>query len=80
MATPNQLSQVDKDVQTAIATTDKMIPIATFKKLLGSAAAGLSNTEIEHIRDLEYRLGNIIFDAWLRNRNSPPNIAEAAEN
>jgi hypothetical protein len=48
------------------------IPISEFKKLLGSAASGLSDSEIERLRDLEDRLADIVFDSWLRNRNPQP--------
>jgi hypothetical protein len=56
-----------------------MIPINEFKKLLGTAASGLSDAEIEHIRNLEVRLADIIFDVWLRKRNSQPEIAKKPE-
>jgi len=55
------------------------IPIAEFKKLLGPAAAELSDSEIERLRDLEDRLADIVFDSWLRNRNSQPGVAKVSE-
>jgi hypothetical protein len=55
------------------------IPILEFKKLLGPAASGLSDSEIEHLRDLEDRLADIVFDAWLRDRNSQPKVACLSE-
>jgi hypothetical protein len=55
------------------------IPIPEFRKLLGSAASGLSDSEIEHLRDLEDRLADIVFDSWLRNRNSQPGVAKLSE-
>jgi hypothetical protein len=60
-------------------TSAKMIHLHEFKKLLGADASDLSDAEIERIRDLEYRLADIVFDAWLRKRNSTPEIAEASE-
>ena len=36
-----------------------------FKKLPGSAASGLSDSEIEHLMDLEDCLADIVFDSWL---------------
>jgi hypothetical protein len=57
-----------------------MIPFDEFKKLLGSEAEGLSDVEIERIRDIEHRLADIIFDAWLQERNSPPEVAHLREN
>ena len=56
-----------------------MIPVPEFKKLLGAAAEGLSDAEIERIRDMEDRLADIVFDAWLRERNQPPQIAHSLE-
>lgn len=53
-----------------------MISFDEFKKLLGPAADGLSDADIEHIRDIEYRLADIVFDDWLRKRNELPPIAE----
>jgi hypothetical protein len=55
------------------------IPISEFKKLLGSAAAGLSDSEIERLRDLEDRLADIVFDSWLRKRNPQPGTAELSK-
>ena len=56
--------------------SDKKIPVREFRKLLGKAAIGLSDAEVEHMRDLADRFANIVFDAWLRERNSPPNVVE----
>lgn len=55
------------------------IPIPEFKKLLGTAASGLSESEIEYLRDWEDRLADIFFDWWLRKRNSRPEVAELPE-
>ena len=55
------------------------IPISEFKKLLGSAAAGLSDSEIERLRDLEDRLADIVFDSWLRDRNPQSKMATLSE-
>lgn len=49
-----------------------MIALDEFKKLLGNAAEGLSDAEIESIRELEYRIADAVFDVWLRERNSSP--------
>lgn len=56
-----------------------MIPIHEFKKLLGAAATDLSDVEIERLRDLEDRLADILFDAWLRKRNQQPDVAKKSE-
>jgi hypothetical protein len=55
------------------------IPIPKFKKLLGPAASGLSDSEIEHLRDLEDRLADIVFDSWLRNRNPQQIMVKLSE-
>jgi hypothetical protein len=55
------------------------ISISEFKKLLGSAASGLSDAEIERLRDLEDRLADIVFDSWLRNRNPQPGMAKLSD-
>jgi hypothetical protein len=49
-----------------------MISLGEFKKLLGKAAEGLTDAEIEGIRALEYRVADATFDIWLRDRNSTP--------
>jgi hypothetical protein len=49
-----------------------VISLDEFKKLLGTAADGLSDAEIEKIRELEYRIADATFDIWLRERNSTP--------
>ena len=46
-----------------------MISFREFKKLLGSAALNLSDVEIKRIRELEYQLADVLFDAWLQERN-----------
>jgi hypothetical protein len=56
-----------------------MIPLHEFKKLLGSAASALSDAKIERLRDIEDRLADIVFDAWLRKRNSQPEMANIPE-
>lgn len=56
-----------------------MIPFLEFKKLLGDAGTILSNEEVESIRDTEERLADILFDSWLRKRNSPAEIVKSDE-
>jgi hypothetical protein len=58
---------------------DPKIPLVEFKKLLGTLASGRSEAEIEQMREIEYRLANIIFDSWLRNRKRPPELAEISD-
>jgi hypothetical protein len=47
-----------------------MIPLPTFRKLLGSAAEGLSEEEVAAIRDIEYQLADAIIEFWLRKKHS----------
>lgn len=47
-----------------------MIPLHEFITLLGPAAAGLTDAEIERIRDVEYGFADAIFEMWLRERNA----------
>ena len=56
-----------------------MIPLPEFKKLLGTTATDLPAADIERLRDLEDRLADIIFDAWLRKRNQHPDVADKSE-
>ena len=48
-----------------------VIPLPEFKKLLGTAADRLSDGEIEHIRNLQDRLAEVVFEMWLEYRNGP---------
>lgn len=47
-----------------------MIPLSKFKKQLGEAAQNLTNEEIELIYNTQYKLVEIIFDKWLREKNT----------
>ena len=47
-----------------------MIALNKFKKLLGKAADGLTDKQIEEIRDLEYRIADAILDKWRREQGS----------
>ena len=49
-----------------------MMSLETFKKLLGKAADGLSDAEIESIRELEYRIADAAFGMWIRERKTAP--------
>jgi len=46
-----------------------MISIPEFKKLLGESAQGLSDKEIEEIRDAQRSMAEIVFEHWQNNRN-----------
>ncbi len=58
---------------------DSKIPIPEFKQLLGGFAIGLSEVEIEGLRDWEDRLADIFFDSWLRKRNRAPGLEESSD-
>ena len=45
-----------------------MISIEKFKKLLGSEAQNLTDKEIEQIRNDQYKLADILFDMWRKNK------------
>ena len=47
-----------------------MIPLEEFKKSLGTLADTLSDEEILDAQERMDRLANIVFDMWLRKRNS----------
>jgi hypothetical protein len=47
-----------------------MLPMQEFKRLLGTLANGRSDEEIREMQIRMDRLGNIIFDSWLRHRNT----------
>ena len=47
-----------------------MISLSTFKKQLGKDAQDLTNEEIELIYNTFYKLVEIIFDKWLREKNT----------
>jgi len=47
-----------------------MIPLEEFKKSLGPLADTLSEEEILALREKLDRLADIVFDSWLRERNS----------
>ena len=54
-----------------------MIPVDKFRDLLGKEAKGMTDKEIEKVRDLEYQVADAVFDLWLRERNTyPPKIPQ----
>lgn len=48
-----------------------MIPLDEFKASLGPLAHTLSEEQIRDMRELMDRLADIVFDAWLRDKNKP---------
>lgn len=58
-----------------------MLELFEFIQLLSPTARGLSDKEIERIRDVEYGFANAIFEMWLRDRNAlSTNGIEATKN
>jgi hypothetical protein len=41
-----------------------MISLAKFKELIGEEAEGLTDAEIEEIRDAQYKFARLAFDKW----------------
>jgi hypothetical protein len=48
-----------------------MLPLSDARKLLGPAAANLSDEEIRRIQERVIALGHIIFERWLKHRQPP---------
>lgn len=55
------------------------IPLPEFRKLLSEAAIGLSDAELEKLREWEERFADIFFDWWLRKRNREVGLPESPE-
>lgn len=45
-----------------------MISLAKFKELLGDEAIGLTDEEIEEIRDAQYKFARLAFDKWAQEK------------
>ena len=45
-----------------------MISLPKFKEILGEEAQGLSDEEIEQIRDAQYQFAKLAFDKWAREK------------
>ncbi len=45
-----------------------MISLSKFKKLAGKDAQGLTNKEIERIRDAQYQFAELAFDIWMKEK------------
>jgi hypothetical protein len=56
---------------------DKKIPCVEFRRLLGKAATGLSDAEVERMRDWSDRMADFVFDYWLRKRNGKHYLLKA---
>lgn len=51
-----------------------MISLSKFKKLLGAEANGLTDEEIEHIRDVQYQFARLAFDKWEKEKKPITNF------
>jgi hypothetical protein len=47
-----------------------MIPFEDYKRLLGSSAQDMKDEEIERLRNLQYQWADMIFDTWIKGKNS----------
>lgn len=47
-----------------------MISFEDYKRLLGSSAQDMKDEEIERLRNLHYQLADMIFDTWIKGKNS----------
>ncbi len=45
-----------------------MISLEKFKDLLGEEARGLTDEEIEEIRDAQYKFAQLAFDEWVQEK------------
>lgn len=45
-----------------------MFSLSKFKNLLGKEAQGLSDEEIEQIRDAQYQFARLAFDRWAEEK------------
>ena len=46
-----------------------MISLSKFKELMGDEAQGLTDEEIEAIRNAQYQFAKLAFDKWARERD-----------
>ncbi len=46
-----------------------MISLPKFKELLGDEAQGLTDEEIERIRDAQYQFARLAFEKWAGDKN-----------
>jgi len=46
-----------------------MISLPTFKKILGEEAQGLTDQQIEQIRDTQYQFARLAFYKWAKEKN-----------
>ncbi len=45
-----------------------MITLSKYKELLGDEAQWLTDEEIEHIRDIQYRFAELAFEFWMSKK------------
>jgi hypothetical protein len=46
-----------------------MISLLKFKEILGEEARGLTDQEIEEIRDAQYKMAELAFEFWQKARH-----------
>ena len=51
-----------------------MIPLSTYREKLGEKSAKMSDAELEKLRDLQYKLADIIIDMWIEKFKGSPGV------
>jgi hypothetical protein len=47
-----------------------MISLEQFRKLLGKSGENMNDIQIEHIREAQYQIAEIVFKMWQEKRKS----------
>ena len=50
-----------------------MLSLSEYKKILGENAQGMTDEEIEELRDAHRNLAEIVFEHWQKNRKNNSN-------
>lgn len=50
-----------------------MLSLSEYKKILGEDAQGMTDKEIEELRDAQRNLAEIVFEHWQKNRKNDSN-------
>ena len=53
-----------------------MLSLSEFRKLSGEEAQGLTDKELEQIRDAQYQFAELAFDMWVKEKGLKQNIDE----
>ena len=66
--------QIKEEQSSSLVRSD--ISIAEFKKLLGSEAQNLTDKEIEQIRNDQYKLADILFEMWWKDKKDNKKLSK----